>query len=192
MSIGSISSGLQSYLQGLSANTSVANLASAVGAAATSSTTGSTASTANSSAASTTSGTSSATHSHHHRTAMKLIQSAVSQALQQAQTTGTSEDPNKIVEDAIASVFKNGLTSPSETTASDTLAGQSADDPGTSNNLPDASTSTFLQALQNFGITPQQFQQDFTAAVKDAQNGSANINTALQSFPNGSNVDVMA
>ena len=40
------------------------------------------------------------------------------------------------------------------------------------------------------GVDPQQFHQDFMAAIKDAQqNGNADPRTALQSFPLGSAVD---
>jgi hypothetical protein len=185
MSISSINSGLQSYLQGLSSTTSAANLGAVTAAATTSTPSGAASTTA------TTSGTT-GTHFHHRaRSGLKAIQNAVTQALQQAQSAGTTADPNKIVEDAIAKIFKNGITSPDQTSANDALTGQAVDDPSAANSdFPDASTSTFLETLQSFGVSPNQFQSDFTAAVKDAQNGSTNLATAMQSFPNGSALDV--
>jgi hypothetical protein len=45
--------------------------------------------------------------------------------------------------------------------------------------------------LQSFGVTPEQFQNDFMSAIKDAQAGQVNPSTALQSFGAGSLLDVL-
>jgi hypothetical protein len=140
-------------------------------------------------------------HRHRHGgggggSAMKQIQDAVSTALQSAQSTNTSGDPNKIVEDAIAKVLQNDPSSPTAaqqgaTTAAD--ADGDRDGSTTSSSTPATTGQTFNQLLQSFGISPDQFRQDFLSAVKDAQNGAANpAATAFQSVPLGSTLDTLA
>lgn len=118
------------------------------------------------------------------------VQQAVTTALQSSQADGAS-DPNQIVEDAITKLLKNmgigsntGTTSPAtnSTAGSTTASAQTAP--------TDASKQAFASLLQSVGISPQQFQADFQAAVRDAQRGSVNPNTALRSVPIGSALDV--
>lgn len=125
---------------------------------------------------------------------MKQIQDAVGSALQSAQSSGSTTDPNQIVEDAIAKVLQNN---PSSTPASAQAGG--ANDPdgdgdgssAASGGASSASGQTFDQLLQSFGVSAQQFRQDFLSAVKDAQGGQMNPLTALQSFPIGSTLDAI-
>jgi cytoskeletal protein RodZ len=123
-------------------------------------------------------------HHHHHHggnsAQFQQIQQAVTQALQQAQSDPTA-DPNQVVEDAIQKAIANP-------TASDP---SSASDPTTSTTAA-GSPEAFAQTLQSLGVTPQQFHEDFLAAVKNAQNGNVDPAAAFQSFPPGVGVDTTA
>lgn len=144
-------------------------------------------------------------HHHHHGggggAMFKQIQSAVTSALQTAQANGTDQDPNKVIEDAISSVLKNAGNGTSATGSSTTTGStQSATDPdgdgdGGASGAAEGSESaqqSFFQGLQALGVDPQQFHQDFLAAVQNAQNGNVDPSTAFQSFPPGSGVDTFA
>jgi hypothetical protein len=130
-------------------------------------------------------------HHHHHAGggAMKQIQDAVTNALQTAQSSGSSSDPNKIIEDAIAKVLQNNNAA--STGAMQGSTGDADGDGGGSTGASATQGQSFQQLLQSFGVSPQQFHQDFLSAVKDAQGGQMNPLTALQSFPVGSMVDVI-
>lgn len=133
-------------------------------------------------------------HHHHHGGggAMKQLQDAVTNALQTAQSSGSSADPNKIIEDAIAKLLQNDNGATTGTTQ-----GAAADPDGDGDGsagatgAPGTSAQSFQQLLQSFGVSPQQFHQDLLSAVKDAQGGQINPLTALQSFPVGSMVDMV-
>ena len=130
----------------------------------------------------------SAHHHHHHgggnSAAFQKIQAAVTQALQQTQSD-PSADPNKAIEDAIEKVFQSGQAGASDpTTATSTDAAAS-----TSTTDPTNPHEAFAQLLQSYGVTQQQFHDDFLNAVKDAQNGNVDPSTALQSFPAGAGFD---
>jgi hypothetical protein len=139
----------------------------------------------------------SATHHHHHHGhgggqaggLFSQIQSAVTNALNSAQSNGSTEDPNQIVQDAIAKVLQqNGLQAPDSD-------GDTGSD--TSGSVPTAATGsasdpqqTFFNTLKGYGIDPQQFNQDFIAAIKSAQSGQgADPASALASFPPGLSLD---
>jgi hypothetical protein len=126
-------------------------------------------------------------HHHRHGGALKQIQDAVTNALQSAQSSGSTSDPNKIVEDAISQVLGNNNAAVSSA-AGDTDGDSDASGASSS---PAINTQTFFQKLQAFGVTPQQFQQDLLSAVKDAQSGTVNTSTAFQSFPVGSTLNVV-
>jgi hypothetical protein len=98
------------------------------------------------------------------------LEATVTSALQQAKATGSTKDPNQIVEDSIASLLKN------------VLSGKSP--PPASGPASPTTQLAFQAALKSAGITSQQFQSDYKAAVDDAQNS-----TATQ-LPKGSNLDV--
>ena len=125
-------------------------------------------------------------HHHHHGGGLQQIQDAVTNALQSAQSNGSTSDPNKIVEDAISQVLGNNNAAVSSTTS-----GTAAAASGTTSTSAAANTQAFFQTLQSFGVSPQQFQQDLLSAVKDAQNGTVNSSTAFQNFPVGSALDTI-
>jgi hypothetical protein len=120
-------------------------------------------------------------HHHHHRgNDFQKIQDAVTTALQSAQSSGNSTDPNKVIESAIAQV----LGGPN-------AAANAANATGATSTQP-----TFAQTLQSFGVNPQQFHNDFLAAVQDAQGGQTSqtsqsnlLSNVLQNFGLGSVLD---
>jgi len=133
-------------------------------------------------------------HHHGHGGLFKKIESAVTDALQAAKSD-PSADPNKVVEDAIAKVFKDsGLKPPAGT---DTSAGvkpdsdSDRDSSGQSNSVSSA-RQAFQQTLQGFGVNASQFHSDFLAAIKDAQNGESDPSSLFSGFPSGSTLDTTA
>jgi hypothetical protein len=128
---------------------------------------------------------------HHHKggAEFKKIQSAVTEALQQAQSD-PSADPNQIIESAIQKALESG-SSPS-TDADSTAAASTTTAPTTTDPAASDDQSSFSQTLQSLGVTPQQFHEDFLNAVKSAQAGNVDPSAAFQSFPPGSEVDTTA
>jgi hypothetical protein len=106
---------------------------------------------------------------HKHGKLFKQIEQSVTSALQSASPTA---DPNKVVQDAIAKVLSDSSASSQATVTSDA----DADSDGTQ--------QTFVQTLQAFGITPDQFKNDLTAAMQSARGGNAGGAT-VSSFPPG-------
>ena len=88
------------------------------------------------------------------------IQQTVTNALQQAKASGSTKDPNQIVEDSIASLLKN------------IFSGKTPAPTGSAQSSPQSQLA-FQTALKSAGITPQQFQTDFKSAVEDAQDSLA-------------------
>ncbi len=124
-------------------------------------------------------------HHHHHGGGgggiSSQIESAVTSALQNA-PDGT--DPNQTVQDAIAEVLKNSSGQSTGTPASGTPV--AAD----SNGTPDGD---FNALLQQHGIDPKQFQQDFKTAVGNIQqDGSVDFGSLFKNFPPGTAVDATA
>jgi hypothetical protein len=107
----------------------------------------------------------------------------ISQALQ---STDASSDPNQVVEDTVAKLLENNGSA-----AGGLSNGVTADTVQTAGNQV-ASQPGFLNLLKAHGITPQQFQTDLAAAVKDAQSGKMNPATAVQSLPPGSALNLTA
>jgi hypothetical protein len=97
------------------------------------------------------------------------IQQTVLAALQAAKASGSTKDPNQIVEDSIASLLKN------------IFSGKGPAAPASSS---PATQLAFQIALKSAGITPLQFQSDFKAAVQDAQDNLAHP------LPTGTSLDV--
>ena len=139
-------------------------------------------------------------HGHGHRGhgSFGKVADAVTSALQSAQS---GSDPNQVIKDAIAKVLgQAGQSSASPTTqtsgsASATQASSSDPDgdgdtqsPGQVDN--DASKTSFLKTLQSFGVDPQQFRQDFLAALGNA--GGTPSAGSIEPFPPGSLVNVAA
>ncbi|MGD0461526.1 MAG: hypothetical protein ABSB74_03455 [Tepidisphaeraceae bacterium] len=118
---------------------------------------------------------------------LSQIQQAVTTALQSAQSDGAS-DPNQVIEDAITKLLKNMGVGSNRATAAST---NSPANPSPAQTAPsDSANQAFASLLESVGISPQQFQADFQAAVRDAQRGSVNPNTALRNIPIGSTLDV--
>jgi hypothetical protein len=139
---------------------------------------------------------------HHHRHGhagaggssqlFQQIQQAVSSALQSAGTSGAN--PNQTIEDAITKVFQNNTSAPASGTTNPNDSAASANTSATTG-TPGADGTSALQAffntLQNAGVNPQQFHQDFLTAVQNAQNGNVDPTTAYQSLPPGSILNVL-
>lgn len=118
------------------------------------------------------------------------VQQAVTSALQSAQSDGAT-DPNQIVEDAITKLLKNiGVGSNSASSATAATTSSPATSTPTQTPPSNAANQAFASLLQSVGISPQQFQSDFQAAVRDAKRGSPNPNANMQSIPIGSSLDV--
>lgn len=86
-----------------------------------------------------------------------------------ASKAGGGADANVTIEKALAKIFKNGSVVPQGTDPTDNTSRRTAEDAG------DGQTpisKDFLQVLQSFGVTPQQFQKDVAAAAKEAGVGS--------------------
>lgn len=124
---------------------------------------------------------------HHHHGAHGLrsqIETAVTDALK---SSDGKTDPNKVVQDAIASVFakiQQGSTAGSttlSTAATSQTAGASSTD-----------RQAFAQLLQSYGIDPQQFRQDMQSAMQSSNGGSVDFSKLFRSFPAGSGVDTTA
>jgi hypothetical protein len=113
----------------------------------------------------------------------KQIEQSVTSALQGAQKSGSSADPNETIENAIESVLSQ---SPD--------AGQSeAEGAADPNAAPlDSTDSSFLSALQGAGVNQAQFQQDVHSAFAEAQNGQINYASAFKAPNLGSLVNTIA
>lgn len=136
-------------------------------------------------------------HHHHggHGGMIKKIEQAVTDALNTASSSGSTSDPNTTIEDAIASVFKNSLDASSTSTSATTTNAAATDSNTNATSTASNGSATgqaFFQMLQSIGVDPQQFRQDFLAAMKDAQNGQVNPSTAFKGFPAGTLVDETA
>jgi hypothetical protein len=141
-------------------------------------------------------------HHHGHGGLFKKVQAAVSSALEAAKSDPNA-DPNKVVEDAIAKVFKdNGGAPGAAAPGADASAGVNgsngdgdhvgADGPSGDGDIA-AARQAFTQTLSAFGISASQFHSDFLAAVQDAQGGGTPDSSGLfKNFPPGSNIDTTA
>jgi hypothetical protein len=140
-------------------------------------------------------------HHHGHGGLFKKIESAVTSALEAAKSD-PSADPNKVVEDAIAKVFKDNGGAPAGGAEGGKGGPQSAgadadgdhDGGGQGDGGVNSARQAFTQTLQSFGVDPSKFHSDFLAAVQDAQGGGSSDSSGdlFKSFPPGSNVDTTA
>jgi hypothetical protein len=124
------------------------------------------------------------------------IQTAVTSALQSAQSSGSTTDPNQTIQNAIEQVFKN-LQNGSTATGSASTASNSSSAASGSTRSTDGSGSTqgsaFAQLLQANGVDPEQFHSDFLSAIQSAQSGgSPDASSVFSGFPTGSAVDTIA
>jgi hypothetical protein len=189
-SISGAGSSLYSYLQSLSATQ--ANSPTNPAATANAATAAPATSTITSALAPTASQPAQGAHRHHHHHGggggadLDKLQSAVTSALQSAQSSDSSSDPNQVIEDAIARVFQNDNSAAPNSTASPSA------DSDKSPTTPSSSNASFLQTLQSYGVDPNQFRSDFLSAVQQAQAGQPNSATAFQNFTPGTTVDTIA
>jgi hypothetical protein len=111
---------------------------------------------------------------------LKQIEQAVTNALQ---TSKPTDDPHKVIRDAITNVLKKNAGSPSS--QDDASASDTTDADGTHR--------TFDQTLQAYGVTPQQFRAQVLAAIH-AAGASPTAGTAsnISSFPPGLVLDTAA
>jgi hypothetical protein len=124
---------------------------------------------------------------HHHGGGglLKKIESAVSSALQ---SSADGTDPNKVITDAISSLFQNGAGSTTGTTSDGASTPATASASGTAQNDP---RQAFFSLLQQHGVDPQQFLTDLKTALQSAQ-GSVDLTQAFRGFPPGTGVDSVA
>jgi len=99
---------------------------------------------------------------HHHGALFQKIQQSVLSALESAGTSGSS-DPNSIIQSAILNAINGG-------TGSDSDGDSDGSSPTTGADSPDSPTA-FFQALQQYGISQDQFAQDLKAAFQQANGG---------------------
>jgi len=121
------------------------------------------------------------------------LQQAVTTALTSIQS-GSTADPNQVVQNAIASVLNPGGSSSSDSDGdNDGSASVTSSTSGTSGASSQSSTTqAFLQALSSNGINPQQFQSDFLSAVSQAQQGGQiDAGSVFSGFPTGLAVDTV-
>ena len=154
-------------------------------------------------------------HRHRGGGLLKSIQDAVTSALQSTSadgstnsTDGSATDLNKVIEQAIAQVFKQGPGGAGQA-GKGTSAEEGGLPPGPppappnaaagDSNITSSSESSdssglqaFLQLLQSFGIDKQQFQNDLKAAIKDARGGQVEPSKIFKSIPAGAVVDATA
>jgi hypothetical protein len=136
-------------------------------------------------------------HRHHHGGGgggsgfFANVQSAVTSALQSAQSSGSDSDPNQVIQTAIEQVL-NGQQSGTGGTTGQTTSPTSGSG-GSTGSSGSSARAAFEQLLQSNGVDPQQFQQDFQAAIHSTQSGdSADPSSVFASFPPGSAVNTTA
>ena len=112
---------------------------------------------------------------------LTATEAAVTSALQ-ASKNDAAADPNKVIQDAIAKVLKDGPGAPTNTPPSDPAA-------STQGASAQASREAFQSLLKSFGVDDKQFRADFLAALK--QLGGPNAGQQ-QTVPPGSAVDAVA
>jgi hypothetical protein len=125
---------------------------------------------------------------HHHKHGggggsgglMSQVQNAVTSALQSAKSSGSTTDPNQIVQNAIAQVLQNDSTA--ATAGSSTTAATAG--AATAGTTAASSPQAFFQTLQASGVSPQQFLSDFMAALQSTQSSQLNSGSLTGSLVN--------
>lgn len=122
------------------------------------------------------------------------IQDAVTSALRSVQSGGGTTDANKVIEDAIAKVFKQqaGSGSSSGSSANTQQADSETDATGATDTDSTSPQQAFFKTLQSLGVSPRQFRNDFLSAIQDAQQtGNIDVSTALKALPKGTTLDAI-
>jgi hypothetical protein len=144
--------------------------------------------------------TGTSSHHHHHGGGFGKLADAVTNALQSAGNASSGSiatDPNQTITEALTKIFQNGSLGSIGSTASDgdgATAASATDPDATTGAAPSASglPADFVQTLKSFGVTAQQFQTDFTSALKTAQqSGKVDLSNVFKNFPTGSLVDAL-
>ena len=117
------------------------------------------------------------------------IRQAVTTALQKAQLSHSSQDPNQIVQSTIASLLKN-LGFGSSSTAASNLAAAEINGQGPEESGSSSSSEGFQKILASSGISTQQFKSDLMSAIQTVQGGSTNPFSGFSNIPVGSMLDV--
>jgi hypothetical protein len=124
---------------------------------------------------------------------MSKISSAVTSALEEAQSSGSDSDPNQTIQNAIAQLLSGNSGNTQASNGTTSAASQSASSSGNATGETNGtSPQSFLQTLQSYGVDPQQFRQDFLAALQSANGGQTGTNSMWQALPAGSLVDTQA
>ncbi len=143
-------------------------------------------------------------HHHHHGGGggglLSQIEQAVSSSLGASQSSGSTADPNQVIQDAIQSVLQGSSTaapsSPSTTAVGGSQTATEGDADGSTSGSAGSSQSNpqqaFFQLLQQNGVNPQQFQRDLLSAIRSSSGGQFDSATAFQSFPPGSAINTLA
>jgi parvulin-like peptidyl-prolyl isomerase len=135
-------------------------------------------------------------HHHHHggggggggQLFQKIQQSVLSalQAQSQNQTPG-SVSANQTVQSAIGQVLQARFSSANGPTA--TTPPQESDENGDTD-VDSTSVQQFFQQLQSYGVTPEQFRQDFRSAMQ--QTGQSSNPSQITAIPLGLLVNLLA
>jgi len=129
--------------------------------------------------------------SHHHRHGgggaghlFQKIEHSVLSALQSQSQNPTAQSENQTVQSAIAQVLKARF---SNTAGSASTSSQPPDN----TDVDHVSVQQFFSQLQSYGITPEQFRQDFLSAMQQ-QSGQNSTNNQTTPVPLGFLVNLLA
>ncbi len=114
-----------------------------------------------------------------------------------ADSSGSSFDPNQVIQNAIESVLGQNGTGSSTGSTDASGDGQSSaattgSDQSSSSTTGQSSFQAFSQLLSQNGVDASQFQQDLLAAVQNSSGGQFDAASAFQNFPPGSVVNQVA
>jgi len=127
-------------------------------------------------------------HHHHGGGGGKLfqkIQQSVLSALQAQTQTPGNVSANQTVQSAIGQILQARFNSAAGSNASSSTT----EEPGDTD-VDSTSVQQFFQQLQSYGITPEQFRQDFLGAMQ--QSGQTASNGQAAAIPTGLLVNLLA
>jgi hypothetical protein len=135
-------------------------------------------------------------HRGHHGGLFQQVAAAVTSALQAGQS-GSSTNADTTIKNAIAKILGQLASAGSKTgsltpAANDPDGDGDTDVPGQPENDATAAVTSFLQTLQSAGVTPQQFRQDFLAALQSIAGAQNDPTSQAQVLPPGSLVNQVA
>jgi hypothetical protein len=130
---------------------------------------------------------------HHHgggggggKLFQKIQQSVLTALQSQAQTPG-NVSANQTVQSAIGQILQARFNSAAGGAASSTAS--TDEEPGDTD-VDSTSVQQFFQQLQSYGVTPEQFRQDFLSAMQ--QSGQTASNGQAAAIPTGLLVNLLA